>query len=57
MELDLVKGSKKFDREELYFMRTKLVKVINPLRSKGSDLQDLLLKCNSMAMGETPITN
>ncbi len=52
MKLDLVKGSKKYDRQELYFMRTNLVKAIDPLRSNGSDLQDVLLKCNRMAMGE-----
>ncbi len=52
MELDLVKGSKKYDRDELYQMRTILVKAIDPLRSKGSDLQEVLLKCNRMAMGE-----
>jgi RNA polymerase sigma-70 factor, ECF subfamily len=55
MELDLVKGSKKFDRQQLYFMRTTLVKAIDPLRSQGADLQDILLKCNRMAMGEVPI--
>jgi RNA polymerase sigma-70 factor, ECF subfamily len=52
MKLDLVKGSKKFDRDELYFMRANLVKAIDPLRSKGADLQDILLKCNRLAMGE-----
>lgn len=55
MKLDLVKGSKKFDREELYFMRTNLVKAINPLTAKGSDLQDILLKCNRAAMGEVAL--
>ncbi|MCU0436000.1 MAG: RNA polymerase sigma factor [Bacteroidia bacterium] len=53
MKLDLVKGSKKYDRDELYHIRTALVKAIDPLRSKGADLQEILLKCNSMAMGET----
>lgn len=57
MKLDLVKGSKKYDREELYQIRTTLVKAIDPLRSKGVDLQEILLKCNSIAMGEMPISN
>jgi RNA polymerase sigma-70 factor, ECF subfamily len=57
MQLDLVKGSKKYNREELYKVRTRLVQAIDPLRSKGSDLQEILLKCNSMAMGETPLKN
>ena len=57
IKLDLAKGSKKYNRKELYHIRTALVKAIDPLRSKGSDLQEILLKCNSMAMGETPIPN
>lgn len=55
MKLDLVKGSKKFDRDELYFVRTKLIKAIDPLRSKGTDLQDILLRCNRIAMGEVAL--
>ncbi|KOY86325.1 RNA polymerase subunit sigma-24 [bacterium 336/3] len=57
MELDMVKGSKKYNREELYYMRTTLIKVIDPLRSKGSELQEILMKCNRMAMDEIPIQN
>ena len=49
---DLVKGSKKYKREELYFLRAKLVKAIDPLRSKGAALQEILLHCNSLAMDE-----
>ncbi|AEE54660.1 RNA polymerase sigma factor [Haliscomenobacter hydrossis] len=49
---DLVKGSKKYQREELYFLRANLVKAIDPLRSKGAALQEILLHCNSLAMGE-----
>lgn len=52
MKLDLVKGSKKYNREELYHIRAILVKAIDPLRSKGANLQEILLKCNSLAMGE-----
>lgn len=52
MKLDLVKGSKKYDRESLYFMRADLIKAIDPLRSPGRDLQEILLRCNSLAMGE-----
>lgn len=55
MKINLVKGSKKYNRDELYFMRAKLVSAINPLRSKGSNLQDILLKCNSIAMGEAQL--
>jgi RNA polymerase sigma-70 factor, ECF subfamily len=52
MKLELVKGSRKFDREKLYKMRADLVKAIDPLRSEGADLQDVLLRCNRIAMGE-----
>jgi RNA polymerase sigma-70 factor (ECF subfamily) len=55
MQLDLVKGSKKFNREELYLMRTELVKAIDPLRSGGASLQEILLNCNRMAMEEISI--
>lgn len=52
MKLDLVKGSRKFDREKLYRMRADPVKAIDPLRSDGTDLQDVLLRCNRIAMDE-----
>lgn len=52
MKLDLVKGSKKYDREQLYRLRAKLVRAIDPLRSNGNELQEMLLRCNSLAMGE-----
>ncbi|AQG82129.1 RNA polymerase sigma factor [Spirosoma montaniterrae] len=52
MKLDLVRGSKKFNREELYVMRSKLVSALDPLRSPGADLQELLVKCNRVAMQE-----
>lgn len=52
MKLDLVKGTKKFNREQLYQIRVQLVKAIDPLRTQGADLQEILLKCNRMAMGK-----
>ncbi len=51
MKLDLVKGSKKFDRDELYRLRANLVKAIDPIRSNGSDLQDILLKVQQVGNG------
>lgn len=55
MELDLVKGSKKYDRAALFDLRAGLVKAIDPLLSEGNVLQSLLLDCNRMAMGELPM--
>lgn len=52
MKLDLVKGSKKYNREELYAMRAKLVSAIDPLRSKGTDLHDIIMRCTRKAIGE-----
>jgi RNA polymerase sigma-70 factor, ECF subfamily len=52
MKLDLVKASKKFNREELFELRTTLVKAIDPLRCKGADLQDIIMKCTRQAIGE-----
>ena len=52
VKLDFVKKSKRYNREELYKLRTTLVKAIDPLKSESSELQEILLKCNQMAMGE-----
>jgi len=52
MKLELVKASKKFNRAELFTLRTKLVKAIDPLHSSGADLQDIIMKCTRTAIGE-----
>ena len=52
MKLELVKESKKFDRAELFKLRTTLVKAIDPLHSSGTDLHDTILKCTRTAIGE-----
>lgn len=52
MKLELVKASSKFNREALFDLRLKLVKAIDPLRSNGSELQDILMKCTRKAIGE-----
>lgn len=53
MKIDLVKNSEKYDREKLFEMRTTLIREINPLKSDGRNLQEVLLNCNRMAIGET----
>lgn len=55
MKIDLVKGTGKYDRDKLYSMRASLVRAIDPLRSPGADLQDILMKCNRLAMEEDEI--
>jgi RNA polymerase sigma-70 factor, ECF subfamily len=52
MKLALVKASKHFDRQELFNLRIKLIKNIDPLRSKGAELQDVIMKCTRTAIGE-----
>jgi RNA polymerase sigma-70 factor, ECF subfamily len=52
MKLELVKGSTKFDREELFKMRTTLVAAIDPLHSSGTDLHDIIFRCTKTAIGE-----
>lgn len=52
MELDLVKGSKKYDRDQLYQLRTQLIRHIDPLRTEGNALQEALMECNRIAVGE-----
>ncbi|MEO1253320.1 MAG: RNA polymerase sigma factor [Bacteroidota bacterium] len=50
--LSIVKGSKKYNREQLYELRRILVKNIDPLQSEGHELQEKLMQCNRIAMGE-----
>lgn len=52
MKLELVKESKKFNRAELFALRTTLVKAIDPLHSSGADLNDLIMRCTRTATGE-----
>ncbi|MEO0898346.1 MAG: RNA polymerase sigma factor [Bacteroidota bacterium] len=52
MEIKMVRESTKYNREELYALRTALVKNIDPLRSPGHEIQEKLMQCNLMASGE-----
>lgn len=52
MELELVKNSKHFDREQLFELRAQLIKAIDPLRSGGNELQEAIMKCTRKAIGE-----
>src|ERR1041385_8969457 len=40
MKLELVKASKKYDREKLFELRTLLVKAIDPLQAAGTDFHE-----------------
>jgi RNA polymerase sigma-70 factor (ECF subfamily) len=52
MKLELVKGSKKYNRESLFALRTLLVKAIDPLHASGADFHDELMHCLRTAIGE-----
>jgi len=52
MKLDLVKGSKKYNREELFTLRTVLVKAIDPLNASGTDFHEAIIRCLRTAIGE-----
>lgn len=48
----MVQAADTADQRQLYALRADLVRLIDPLRSPGHLLQEALLKCNQMAMGE-----
>jgi len=52
MKLELVKASKKYNREELFALRTVLVKAIAPLHASGTDLHESIMNCVRTAIGE-----
>jgi len=52
MKLELVKASKKYNREELFALRTMLVKAIDPLHASGTDFHDAIMRCLKTAIGE-----
>lgn len=55
LKIKMVRDAKKVDKEALFKMRVDLIKAIDPLKSDGNELQEILLNCNRMAMGETEI--
>jgi RNA polymerase sigma-70 factor, ECF subfamily len=52
MKLELVKASKKFNRDQLFELRTLLVKAIDPLHASGTDFHEELMNCLKTAIGE-----
>jgi RNA polymerase sigma-70 factor (ECF subfamily) len=52
MKLELVKASKKYNREQLFALRTLLVKAIDPLHASGTDLHEEIMNCVRTAIGE-----
>lgn len=52
MKIRMHRDANKSGTKALFKLRLDLVKHINPLRSEGNELQEVLLNCNRMAMGE-----
>lgn len=52
MKLELVKASRKYNREQLYALREMLVKSIDPLHAAGTDFHEEMMKCLRTAIGE-----
>ncbi|WP_157557858.1 RNA polymerase sigma factor [Niabella aurantiaca] len=52
MKLELVKASKKYNREQLFELRTQLAKAIDPLHAAGSDFHEEIMRCLRTAIGE-----
>nr|WP_294947425.1 sigma-70 family RNA polymerase sigma factor [uncultured Mucilaginibacter sp.] len=52
MKLELVKASKKYNREQLFTLRTILIKHIDPLQASGTDFHEEIMNCLKTAIGE-----
>ncbi len=52
MKLELVKASKKYNREQLFTLRTLLAKAIDPLHAAGTDFHEEIMRCLRTAIGE-----
>jgi len=52
MKLELVKASKKYNREQLFALRELLVKTIDPLQAAGTDFHEEMWHCLRTAIGE-----
>ena len=57
MKIEMVAQAEKRDRRSLYELRARLVAEIDPLRSGGSDMQDIIMQCNRQAIGEIDTMN
>lgn len=51
----LYRDRDKADARELFQLRQALVRAVDPMDSPGAELQERLMDCNRMAMGETPV--
>ena len=52
MKIKMVKSSEEESKEKLYQLRADLVAAIDPLNSKGADMQDIIMQCTRLAIKE-----
>jgi len=52
MKIKMVNDAKNESKEKLYQLRSDLVAAIDPLNSKGADLQDIIMQCTRLAIDE-----
>jgi RNA polymerase sigma-70 factor (ECF subfamily) len=52
VKIEMVARANTARQEELYELRRRLIAAIDPLRSPGSDLQDVIMQCTRQAIGE-----
>lgn len=52
LKIDMVAQADNTDRAHLYQLRAQLVAQIDPMRSEGADLQDVIMQCTRKAIGE-----
>ncbi|MCI4670340.1 MAG: RNA polymerase sigma factor [Bacteroidia bacterium] len=52
MKVKMAREAGAKDKEALFSLRIQLIKAIDPLRSNGHELQEVLMDCNRLAMGE-----
>jgi RNA polymerase sigma-70 factor (ECF subfamily) len=52
LDIEMVREAGRSDAAGLYSLRAKLVSAIDPLRSEGAVLQDIIMQCTRQAIGE-----
>jgi len=52
MKIAMVKKAETAERSTLYALRASLVAQIDPMRSEGADMQDIIMQCTRQAVGE-----
>ncbi len=52
LEIDMVAAAGETSNKRLYELRAALVQAIDPLQSRGADLQDVIMQCTRASIGE-----